>query len=133
MGSGWPALLMSLQWSDFSETSTINFGRSRTLWITRLSLAHSERPDYSVLMTLREELIAEINEFLSRTGMHATAFGLQCRGDGSFVQRLRDGVTDPRASTIDAVRKWMAEADALYRKPKRSRPKRAARHESVAA
>jgi hypothetical protein len=76
-------------------------------------------------MTLREQFLAEIDAFMRRHEMGPSAFGLAARNDGSFVTRLRTGESDPKSSTIDDVRAWMAERDkALGRKT--ARPKRAA-------
>lgn len=58
-------------------------------------------------MTLAETLLAEIEGYLTRTGMKPTAFGQAVAGDPSFVFELREG-REPRAGTIDKVRNFMA-------------------------
>lgn len=52
-------------------------------------------------------LLQEIEAFLNRTGMSATAFGAKALNDPPFVQQLRDG-RDPKMSTVDRIRDFMA-------------------------
>lgn len=59
------------------------------------------------MSSTREQLILEIETYLARTGMSQTEFGLEVMSDGSFVTNLRKGA-DPKASTIDRVRNWIA-------------------------
>ena len=81
-------------------------------------------------MTIRDEFLAEVEQFMKREGFKDSVFGLQCMNDKSFIRRLRMSGTGLRTQTVDHVRAWMAD----YGKPKkRSRPKQAARRESVAA
>lgn len=80
-------------------------------------------------MTIRDEILAEIDEFLKREGVKESVFGLKCMNDKSFLRRLRRPGVGLRSQTVDHVRDWMKN----YGKPKRSRPKSAARRESVAA
>ena len=62
-------------------------------------------------MTSQELFLAEIEAFLSRTGMAHTTFGLQVLRDGKFVSRLRGGgkVT---LETADRVRAWIATRES---------------------
>lgn len=76
-------------------------------------------------MTLREQFIAEIDAFMARHDMRPSAFGLLAKADRSFVTRLKSGESDPKSTTIDEVRAWMAERDKQLERP-RARPKRAA-------
>lgn len=58
-------------------------------------------------MTTRDKLLDEINDFMARTGVKEYRIGAAVIGDPSFVLRLRKG-RDPKASTVDAVRAFMA-------------------------
>lgn len=73
-------------------------------------------------MTLNEQLLSEIEAFLAKHDMAPSTFGELCRNDRAFVFLLRAGKVAPRSTSIDAIRKWMAD----YQAPKRARPKRAA-------
>jgi hypothetical protein len=53
-----------------------------------------------------QRLLAEIEEFLARTGMNATEFGLKAKGDGFIVGRLRNG-KDVRSGTASELRRFM--------------------------
>lgn len=59
-------------------------------------------------MSLKDEFLSEIETFIRTHGLTATGFGKQCLGDPTFVFELRSG-RDPKADTVDRVRKWMAE------------------------
>lgn len=61
------------------------------------------------MKTVRDTLLDEIDAFRAATGMTTSEFGVQCMGDPSFLFRLRDG-KDIRGSTVDKVRRWMADA-----------------------
>lgn len=62
-------------------------------------------------MTLLKDFTAEIDAFLERTGMAPTAFGRLACNDASFVEDLHGG-REPRLSTIEKVRRFMAEFEA---------------------
>lgn len=66
------------------------------------------------LMTAREALLNEIETFLARTGLSATAFGRSCLNDTAFVHRLRHGA-DARLDTAERVRRFMADYKAPAR------------------
>lgn len=55
-----------------------------------------------------EALRAEIAAFCAERGMTKTAFGKDALGDPGFVSGLEDG-REPRWSTVQKVRRWMAE------------------------
>lgn len=59
-------------------------------------------------MSSHDELLAEIEAFLTRSGVSATTFGNRCVNDGKLVPRLRSGssVTLP---TADHIRDFIAE------------------------
>lgn len=61
-------------------------------------------------MSTQESLVAEVNAFLARHGMKPPDFGKLAMNDLGFVYRLRDGL-DVRASTIDKLRRFIAEYD----------------------
>lgn len=57
-------------------------------------------------------LLSEIEAFIARKGMSATAFGVSAVNERNFVFDLRNGARDFGASKIDSARKYMAIADA---------------------
>lgn len=73
-------------------------------------------PVLSPSMSSREKFVAEVEAFLTRTGMSARAFGIAALNDGRFVARLRDG-GDVRLETADRVRRFM---EAHERRPGKS-------------
>lgn len=58
-----------------------------------------------------EALRAEVEAFLARHHVAATAFGRAAVNDGKFVFRLRSG-TDMLASTMARVRAYMASVES---------------------
>lgn len=62
-------------------------------------------------MTQRQQLIAEIEEFLRDRDMAETTFGLRAVNDGKFVGRLRAG-KGVEIDTVDRVRAYIAEQKA---------------------
>ena len=54
------------------------------------------------------DLLLEIEAFLTRSGMSATAFGAKALNDPPFVQQLREG-RDPKLSTAERVRAFMRD------------------------
>jgi hypothetical protein len=64
-------------------------------------------------MTIREQLLGEIEEFLTRHGMSASRFGRLAANDTALVSRMRAG-TAVRIDTADRLRQFMAE----YRPPR---------------
>lgn len=65
--------------------------------------------DHFPAMTLSEQFLAEVDAFLSRTGMDPTRFGRQALNDPNFVFSVRKG-RSPSLRTIDRVRQFMADA-----------------------
>jgi hypothetical protein len=61
-------------------------------------------------MTTAEQFLCEIEAFLDRTHMSATAFGKLSVGDPSFVHDLRGG-RSPSLGLVDRVRQFMSEHD----------------------
>lgn len=59
-------------------------------------------------MSTRETLLAEIDLYLSLSGMTQTRFSVSATGDRSFVTNVRNG-RQPRADMIDRVRDYMRE------------------------
>lgn len=57
---------------------------------------------------MTEELLAEIEAALAKSGLSATKFGKDAVGDPSFVFDLRDGKRDLRVSTVQRVRDFIA-------------------------
>jgi hypothetical protein len=53
-------------------------------------------------MTLSEQFIADVDAFLTRSGMTATAFGKEALNDPSFVPDLRAG-RRPGLGSVDKV------------------------------
>ena len=54
-------------------------------------------------------LVDEIDAFLATYNMSASAFGGQALNDLSFVKDVRSGKREPKVSTMERVRKFMAE------------------------
>jgi hypothetical protein len=69
------------------------------------------------MTTIREQFLSEIEAYLTKSGMVSSDFGIATMGDPSFVLRLRGG-SDPKASTIDKVRRWMHEHPLARRQRK---------------
>ncbi len=69
------------------------------------------------MISSTEKLLAEIERFLTRTGMNATDFGHQAVGDVAFVHRLRAG-KDTRLKTADRVRAFMESNKTVSGKPR---------------
>lgn len=65
-------------------------------------------------MTVRDQLIADMDSFLCRHGMSPTKLGLLALNDRAFVSRLRNGEHQPNAKTVDRIRDFMA----AYKPPK---------------
>lgn len=61
-----------------------------------------------------EQLTAEIDAFLKRSGMSAAAFGKAAVNDLSFVRDLRAG-REPRRRTIQRVREFIRAKGAAAR------------------
>lgn len=55
-------------------------------------------------------LLEDIEKFLERHSLSATALGQNALGDRHFVRQLRAG-RDVRMSTVERVRKFMADCD----------------------
>lgn len=67
-------------------------------------------------MSIRDQLLADIERFLARTGMDHTRFGKEALNDPAFVSRLRAG-KDVRTKTIERIRTFMASRP-LARRPR---------------
>lgn len=59
-------------------------------------------------MSIRDELLTDIERFLRRTGMDHTRFGKEALNDPAFVSRLRSG-KDVRTRTVERIRKFIAD------------------------
>lgn len=62
-------------------------------------------------MSEHDKLLAEIERFLSKTGMGPTQFSVEAAGQRALMTRLRkgEGVT---LATVDRVRRFMREYSA---------------------
>jgi len=69
--------------------------------------------------------LAEIEAFLSETGMFPSHFGRDATNDTSLVTRLRRG-SDVTLSTAQRVRSFMAEYRKAHGKPAKRPPSKAA-------
>jgi hypothetical protein len=58
-------------------------------------------------MSTQEQILSEIEAFLTREGMAPTAFGLAAMRDKGFVNRLRAG-GNITVTTADRLRNFMA-------------------------
>lgn len=59
-----------------------------------------------------DTLLTAIEEFLAKTGMKPTRFGIEAANDPRLVFGLRDG-REPRRATADRIREYMARASSL--------------------
>jgi hypothetical protein len=59
-------------------------------------------------MSIRDELLRDIERFLTRTGMDHTRFGKEALNDPAFVSRLRAG-KDVRTRTVERIRKFIGD------------------------
>lgn len=75
-------------------------------------------------MSTREQLLQEIDAFLSQTGMTKSVFGTLAANDDKFVERVRGG-SGFTVRTLDRVRKFMREYRPPVPKDGKSRPKKA--------
>lgn len=57
---------------------------------------------------MENQLLREINQFLKKTGMGPTYFGVRAAGNSELVPRLKAGRT-VTLRTAERVRKFMAE------------------------
>lgn len=68
------------------------------------------------MMTMQEQVLAEVEAFMERMDMRPTTFGMLAMGDKGFVFRLREG-RPVKTTTIDALRLFMS----AYRPPVKKR------------
>lgn len=69
----------------------------------------------SIMSTPAQNFIAEIDAFLKRSGMSATAFGREAVKDPNFVHDLRDGRM-PNLGLVDRVQKFIRSESQKSRK-----------------
>lgn len=60
------------------------------------------------MMTERDRLLAEIDQFQAVSGLSDTAIGTEALRDPNWLHRLRLG-SDPKLGTVDKIRKFMRE------------------------
>lgn len=60
-------------------------------------------------MNTIDDLIGDIESYLARTGLTETQFGRLAVNDGSLISRRLRGGMDVQISTIERVRRYMAE------------------------
>ena len=58
-------------------------------------------------MSTRDQIAADIEAFLKRTGMPPATFGRRAMSDPMFVLELRGGKRDMRSRTVDKLRAFM--------------------------
>lgn len=92
-------------------------------------LALSEKTVNLYFMSTREHLLAEIESFLTWSGMSPSEFGMRVAKDTSFVPRLRAG-HDVRTATADRVFAFI-RAHRTSGAP-RTRPRKARQIEAAA-
>tara|TARA_R110000868_G_scaffold290385_1_gene550575 strand:+ start:442 stop:666 length:225 start_codon:yes stop_codon:yes gene_type:complete len=73
-------------------------------------------------MSTRDQIAADIEAFIERTGMPPATFGRRAMSDPMFVFELRGGKRDMRSRTVDKLRAFMAS----YRPPRGGNESRAA-------
>ena len=69
-------------------------------------------------MNARDQLLAEIQGFLDRTGIPETSFGKIVVNDGHLVGQLRAG-RDLRLSTVERVRQFIADYESDRREERK--------------
>ena len=84
----------------------------------KFPLVHLEKTKYMRIMTAREQLISDIDAFLKRHRLTATAFGRMSVNDTAFLSRLRAGA-DVRTKTIERLHAFMATFDSRERDGRR--------------
>ena len=72
-------------------------------------------------MEQRHQLLAAIEEFCKREGMAPAAFGREAMGDGTFVERLREG-RRMRAATLARARAFLDDRAADGKAEERAAP-----------
>lgn len=79
------------------------------------------------MISIRDQLLSEIETYIAASGMTATDFGRTVMNDSAFVHRLRGGL-GVKAQTIDKVRAWMVAhpLDRPRRRPRRTDSRAAA-------
>lgn len=60
------------------------------------------------MMSERDKLLNEIEQFQAISGVSDTAFGAEALNDPNWIFRLRRGA-DPKMGTVDKVRRYMRE------------------------
>lgn len=76
-------------------------------------------------MSIKDDLINDIDAYLARSGMTATEFGVAVLNDTAFVHRLRRG-KDVRVATVEKVRAWMRDHPLARRRPRKAEARSAA-------
>lgn len=76
-------------------------------------------------MSSTKQLLADIEAFLSRTGMHETTLGKLVRNDSKMLTSLRAG-SSVTLDTADRIRAVMADHDVKSRRRRRPHPEAAA-------
>lgn len=61
------------------------------------------------VMSLHDEFLAEVETFLTLTGMKPSRFGAAVVNNPNFVFGLRKGSPSPTAKTIDRVREFIRD------------------------
>lgn len=81
--------------------------------------------NYDSIMSIKNDLINEIDAYLDRSGMTATEFGVAVLNDTAFVHRLRRG-KDVRVATVEKVRQWMVDHPLARRRSRKTEARSAA-------
>lgn len=63
------------------------------------------------MQTPGSNFLAEIDAFLARENMTATAFGREAVSDPNFVHDLRKKGREPRTAVLERVRTFMAKSE----------------------
>lgn len=104
------------------------------MWATWLCLLQDAgEPPSMPDMSIRDQLLEEIDRFMRRTGMPKTKLALAAVRDPAWVTRLQNGELDPRIGTVEEIRAFMAtykpEGQKAPVRP-RSRPRSSASSQS---
>lgn len=67
--------------------------------------------------TFSKHFVAQVEDFLKRTGIKPSEFGQQAVGDRAFITNLRRG-RSPTLATVDKVLAFMGEIDGAAAGPR---------------
>lgn len=67
--------------------------------------------------TFSKRFVAQVEDFLKRTGIKPSEFGQQAVGDRAFITNLRRG-RSPTLATVDKVLAFMSDSEVRAARPR---------------